>query len=366
MNILIVKLSAIGDVIHTLPALNALRAAFPDARITWLVEEAASALVIGHPALDRVLVCRRKRWIRDWKRGSRKAILAEIAAFIRELRDTRYDVVLDFQALLKGAMWIALSRGKRKIGFDRGMAHMEHSYWFLNERIPPISMEVHALERNLHMLEPLGIRETGVVYRLPIAARHRRTIERLLTADSGSEGPLVCINPVAKWETKLWLADRFAAAADQLVDGYRAHIVFTGAGEDGPIIDDVRRKMQANSLDLSGKTDLMALAALYEKADLVISTDTGPMHLAAAVGTPVVALFGPTAPWRTGPYGAQHRVIRLKMDCSPCFKRICDRPSCMHEIDAETVFRAAAEILQASGFPRDPDRHGELSRGGGG
>lgn len=365
MNILIVKLSAIGDVIHTLPALNALRTAFPDARITWLVEEAASALVIDHPALDRVLVCRRKSWIRDWKWGSRKAILDEIAVFIRNLRDTQYDVVLDFQALLKGAIWIALSRGKRKIGFDRGMAHMEHSYWFLNERIPPISMEVHALERNLQMLEPLGILETRAVYRLPIAAGHRQKVLRLLTA-SEHEGPLVCINPVAKWETKLWPAERFATVADQLVGMYRANVVFTGAGEDGPIIDGIRRRMQATSLDLSGKTDLVTLAALYEKADLVISTDTGPMHLAAAVETPVVALFGPTAPWRTGPYGGRHRVIRIKTACSPCFKRNCDRPSCMHQIDVETVFRAAGNILQASGFPRDTDRHSDFSRGGSG
>ena len=364
MNILIVKLSAIGDVIHTLPALNALRAAFPDARITWLVEEAASALVIGHPALDRVLVCRRKSWLRNWKRGSRKEILAEIGAFIRNLRDTRYDVVLDFQALLKGAIWIALARGKRKIGFDRGMAHMEHSYWFLNERIPPISMEVHALERNLQMLEPLGIRETRAVYRLPIAAGHRQTARQLLMAASETEGPLVCINPVAKWETKLWLAERFAAVADQLVGVYRANVAFTGASADGPIIDDIRRRMQAKSLDLSGKTDLMTLAALYEKADLVISTDTGPMHLAAAVETPVVALFGPTAPWRTGPYGGHHRVIRIKTACSPCFKRNCDRPSCMQQIDSETVFRAAGDILQASGFPRHTDRHSGFSRGG--
>ena len=345
MNILIVKLSAIGDVLHTLPALNALRQAFADARITWLVEEAAAALIEGHPALDRVLVCRRKSWIRDWKAGRRKAVVAEAADFVARLRDTVYDVVLDFQALLKGAVWIALCRGKRKIGFDRGMEHMEHSYWFLNERIPPISMDVHALERNLVMLEPLGIRNVqDVVYRLPITADHRNQAKRLLQPLFGT-GPIVCINPVAKWETKLWTAQGFAAVADRLVAEVGAAVVFTGAKEDRNAIDAIRSRMSRNSLDVSGKTDLMTLAAIYEIADGVISTDTGPMHLAAAVETPVVALFGPTAPWRTGPYGNRHRVIRLGTPCSPCFRRSCEKPVCMQDIDAESVFQAVLDTL---------------------
>ncbi len=345
MNILMVKLSAIGDVLHTLPALNALRQAFTDAHITWLVEEAAAALVQGHPALDRVLVCRRKSWIRDWRAGQRKAVLAETVDFVARLRDTVYDVVLDFQALLKGAVWITLCRGKRKIGFDRGMEHMEHSYWFLNERIPPISMEVHALERNLLMLEPLGIRNVQeIVYRLPVTTEHRSLAKRLLQPLSDT-GPIVCINPVAKWETKLWTTGGFAAVADRLIAEAGATVVFTGATEDRKVIDDIRSQMSQHALDVSGKTDLMTLAALYEAADGVISTDTGPMHLAAAVETPVVALFGPTAPWRTGPYGKQHRVIRLGTACSPCFRRSCVDPVCMRDIDVESVFKAMVGVL---------------------
>lgn len=345
MNILLVKLSAIGDVLHTLPVLNALRQAFVDAHITWLVEEAAAALIEGHPALDRVLICRRKSWIRDWKAGRRKAVVEEAADFVARLRDTVYDVVLDFQALLKGALWIALCRGKRKIGFDRGMEHMEHSYWFLNERIPPISMEVHALERNLVMLEPLGIRNVqDVVYRLPITTDHRNRVRRLLQPLSGSR-PIVCINPVAKWDTKLWTARGFAAVADRLVAEVGAAVIFTGAQEDRGRIDDIRDRMSRHALDVSGQTDLMTLAALYETADAVISTDTGPMHLAAAVETPVVALFGPTAPWRTGPYGNRHRVIRLGTACSPCFRRSCTNPVCMLGIDPESVAQAVVGVL---------------------
>ncbi|MEJ2039796.1 MAG: glycosyltransferase family 9 protein [Desulfosarcinaceae bacterium] len=157
LNILIVKLSAIGDVVHTLPALNALRRHYPEARITWLVEEAAAELLTGHPALDRLLVSRRKTWLAGLGTRQRATHLRQVMAFLKDLRDTRYDIILDFQAALKGALLIALARGKRKIGFGPGMQHQEHSYLVLNERIPMVSMEIHALERGLKMVEALGV-----------------------------------------------------------------------------------------------------------------------------------------------------------------------------------------------------------------
>jgi len=344
VNILIVKLSAIGDVIHTLPALNAIRARYPDAHITWVVEEAAAGLIRGHRALDRVLVSKRKAWIKSLCGTSRHLAMKEIRGFIRELRGTRYDMVLDFQALLKSGMIVALARGGRKIGFDRGMEHMEHSYLFLNERIAPVDMNIHALTRNLMMLERIGIHSDRVVYDLPIQAEDRQTVARL-TAGTASEGPLVAVNPMTRWDTKLWLNDRFADLADRLVDGCRARVVFTGSAEDHAVVEHIRAMMTQPSVNLAGQTTLMTLAALYEKADVVVTTDTGPMHLAAAVGTPVVALFGPTAPWRTGPFGPQHRVIRADLACSPCFKRHCDTTACMEHIRVDQVMEAVQDIM---------------------
>nr|MBC8363201.1 lipopolysaccharide heptosyltransferase I [Candidatus Desulfatibia profunda] len=157
MNILIVKLSAIGDVIHTLPALNAIRKVYPSARITWLVEEAASDLLEGHQALDRVLISKRKRWLKELQGPARLNAVKEACAFLKELRDTRYDLILDFQALLKSGILIALARGKRKIGFGKGLEHMEYSYLFLNERVPAVDMEHHALLRGMMLLNALGI-----------------------------------------------------------------------------------------------------------------------------------------------------------------------------------------------------------------
>ena len=351
MNILIVKLSAIGDVIHTLPALTALRRHHPDARITWLVEEAAADLVRGHRALDRVLVSRRKHWLQELRGPGRARSLREMRAFIRALRDTRYDLVLDFQALLKSAVLIALARGRRKVGFGPGLSHMEHSYLFLNERIPAVDMEIHALDRGLMLLEALGIPRGPLSYDLPVGESDRLAADRLLRRHGiGASRPLVAVNPVAKWETKLWSPAAFARLADRLVHRCGAQVVFTGSGEDRPAVADILSRMAFPAVNLAGETSLKTLAALYRRCRLLISTDTGPMHLGCAAETPVIALFGPTAPWRTGPYGSRHRVIRTGIACSPCFKRTCPLGTgdCMRRIGVERVFEAAEPFFSGS------------------
>jgi heptosyltransferase I len=347
VNILIVKLSAIGDVIHTLPALNAIRKHYPDASITWLVEEDAAPLVQGHKALDRVLISKRKRWLKALRSLSFLNTVQEICGFIKALRDTRYDMVFDFQALLKSGILIALARGRRKIGFGKGLEHMEHSYIFLNERVPAVDMEIHALLRGMMLLNAVGIPTNEVEYELPMSDHDRKKIDELMK-QHGINGvkSFIAINPVAKWETKLWPNEKFARLADTMIDEYDAEIIFTGGPEDRSIIQDIMSAMKGRAFNLAGHTTLKMLAALYEKAVLVISTDTGPMHLAAAVGTPVVAIFGPTAPWRTGPYGSGHKVVRVDQECSPCFKRKCDTIQCMHQISINRVMDAVVPFVE--------------------
>jgi heptosyltransferase I len=348
VNILIVKLSAIGDVIHTLPALNAIRRHYPDAHITWLVEEAAADLVIGHRALDRVIVSGRKRWIAQLKSSRRKQAIAEIRTFWRDLRDTHYDIIIDFQSLLKSGMLVRLARGTRRIGFDKGMQHQEHSYLFLNERVPPVDMEVHALTRGLMLLESIGIYTREAVYHVPVSEVDRHRVNDLLR-DQGINGRrrLVAINPMALWETKLWRSERFAALADRLVREKNIDVVFTGGPADRPAVREIVSLMAAPVTNIAGRTSLKMLAALYGQAALLVTTDTGPMHLAAAVDTKVVALFGPTAPWRTGPYGKGHRVIRVPLSCSPCFKRQCNTCRCMDLITVDAVFEGVTALLDS-------------------
>jgi 3-deoxy-D-manno-octulosonic-acid transferase/heptosyltransferase-1 len=349
VKILIVKLSAIGDVIHTLPALNALRDHHPGAHITWLVEEAAADLVVGHRALDRVIVSRRKRWIKQLKGPERRQAIEEIRQFWRDLRDTRYDIIIDFQSLLKSGILVWLARGGRKIGFDKGMQHQEHSYLFLNEGIPPVDMEVHALTRGLMLLEAIGIKAEKVVYDIPFSGYDTKVVRHMLNNQRGiGTLPLVAINPVALWETKLWLNDRFADLADRLVNTLGVDVVFTGGPADRPAVDAILAMMSVPAANLAGQTSLKMLAAIYRHSALLVTTDTGPMHLAAAVGTPVVALFGPTAPWRTGPFGDGHQVVRTAPACSPCFKRRCDeyRCRCMTDITVEMVYSAVCQLLR--------------------
>ncbi len=355
VNILIVKLSAIGDVLHTLPAANALRAHYPSARMTWLVEEAASDLVLGHRALDRVLVSRRKTWIRGLASRDAPSHLRAMAAFVRCLRDTHYDMIFDFHGLLKSSLLIFFAKGKRKIGFGKGMTHMESSHLFLNERIPAVSMEHHALKRQLMLLEALGIRSNTIAYDVPIRQQDRKAARALLAAwGIPPDVPYVAVNPGARWKTKLWPPERFARVADALIRRHSVKVLFTGSREDVDMVEAIRARMAGQAAGLAGRTTLKVLGALYEKAALVLSTDTGPMHLAAAVKTPVVALFGPTAPWRTGPFGEAHRVVRAKMPCSPCFKRACpldqgrstDTAPCMGRISAAEVLGAVDAVME--------------------
>ena len=340
MNILIVKLSAIGDVIHTLPSLAALRRCYPQAHISWVVEEAAADLLADHPMLDRVLVSRRKRWMRDLREGrSRASALREIREFLRALRDRPYDLVIDFHGLFKSAVLVFLSGGKRRLGYD---SLQEGSGLVLNERIPE-DMNKHAVDRYLDLPRHLGC-ETGEP-EFPIALQepHFERVAALLAsfAVDTSRG-FVAVSPVAYWETKLWDEAKFAAVCDRIVGELGLPVVFTGESPAGPIAR-IRALMQAPSASAAGRTSLRDLAALYRRASVLLTTDSGPMHLAAAVGTPVVALFGPTSPERTGPYGNGHVVIRRGMDCSPCFRKACETLQCMKSITVDEVFEAVRE-----------------------
>lgn len=338
--ILLVKLSALGDVIHTLPTLEALRATYPQARITWLVEEAAAPLLIGHPALDEVWVSRRQSCLKTGNNGLNwPTVVRQLAQLMKRLRQREFDLVLDVQGLMKSAVWVALARSPRKVGYDRSR---EGSYLVLNERLAPFDREAHAVWRYLHLAEYVGAAPAVPRFRLP------------LTEDTGGwltplwqdrSRPLIVLHPSARWPTKCWPEARFAELADRLVRDWQVRVVFTGGIGDGPMIARIIAQMQTAALDLSGRTSLLELARLYQQADLAVTTDTGPMHLAAALGTPVVALFGPTAPWRTGPFGDGHQVVRLGLPCSPCFQRRCLNPECMTGIEVEEVMAAMKQIL---------------------
>jgi lipopolysaccharide heptosyltransferase I len=335
--ILIVKLSAIGDVVQALPALEAIKNAFPASSVTWIVEEAAAGILEGHPQIDTLLVSGRKSWVRmlGHPRTFREGVL-KIAAFLRALRATRYDIAIDLQGLFKSGILVGSARADRKIGFG---GSRELASCFLNERLPPYDKNKHALERYLDVARYLGAKEVSSSCTLPIG-KERSAIEQRLSDAGLKRKPLIIINPVARWETKLWPEQNFAALADRLIAEKRATIIFTGSGADHATVARILNMMDRDAVNWAGQTTLKELAALASLADLFVTTDTGPMHLAAAANAKVLALFGPTAPWRTGPYGRSHIVVRAELACSPCFKRKCtDAIRCMGMITVDDVMR---------------------------
>ncbi len=356
MNILIVKLSAIGDVVHTLPALAALRKLYPQAFITWVIEEGAAELIQDHPYLDKVLVSHRKRWLRDLKRGHLKTV-GNIMDFIRELRSRRYDLVIDFHGLLKSSLIVLLTTAERKIGYD---SMQELSGLFIREKVPE-DMDKHAVDRYLDLVRYLDTKELvmsggrsckatatagdcqeKVEFIIPVLDAQEKRITQLLLSN-GLTGRFVALNPIALWQTKLWDDAGFARLCDRIVAELKLPVVFTGTRKQE--ISPIQSLMSVPSVNLAGETSLRELTCLYRHAALVITTDSGPMHIAAAVGTPVVALFGPTDARRTGPYGKGHRVVSVDIPCRPCFRKKCPTRECMHGITADAVFKAVSDIL---------------------
>jgi heptosyltransferase-1 len=335
MKILIIKLSAIGDVVQTLPALEAIKKLYPDSEITWVVEEAAAGILEGHPLIDRLLVSRRKAWMRKIRNPSTAVRgIGDIFRFVRGLRRLHHDIAIDFQGLFKSGMLIGLTRATRKIGFDRTR---ELSYLFLNERLPAYDIEKHALLRYLDVARYLGASEPSPTCTLPIK-REVSAVRKKIKDMNARDRLLVAVNPVARWNTKLWPEKRFAELADRLVKEKKALVIFTGSPEDRVVNDRIISMMGETAMNWAGETTLKELAALASLTDLFITTDTGPMHLAAAAGAKVLALFGPTAPRRTGPYGPSHIIVRSGISCSPCFQRKCEiGVRCMEEITVDEV-----------------------------
>jgi len=332
--ILLIKLSSLGDIIHALPTLEALRSLYPRGRFTWLVEDAHAPVLAGHPALDEVWPVPRPRlgnglFLKNLRDGLQIA---------RRLRKEPFDLVIDLQGLLKSALWVALARSPRKLGYDRTR---EFSYLALTERLVPFDREAHAVWRYLNLARRLGAPADPP--RLRFGLPLTEDIDNLISPEKGR--PLVVLHPGARWPTKLWPADHWARLAEWLTREHGFQVVVTGSPGDRDLAGEIVAQADAPLLNLAGRTSLAELAALFHRARLAVTTDTGPMHLAAALGTPVAAIFGPTAPWRTGPFGQGHEVVRLPLPCSPCFRRRCPEPRCLTDLPVSAAQEAVEKIL---------------------
>ncbi len=343
-NILIVKLSSIGDVVHSLPFLRAIKEQFPHAQVDWLVEEAACQILKGHSAIDRIIVSNRKSWQKKVFRGlGCISVFKEGVQLVKAIRARRYDLVIDLQGLFRSGFLVGLSRGDRKVGM---VGAREGGGLFLNEKPVPVDYEQHAVDRYLEVAESLGCNISARVGSIPVLETDKTIIDGRIKENGAGKQPLIAMNPMARWKTKLWQNESFSALADRLSNELSCRIVFTGSAQDRAVIDDISARMAQHPINLAGQTSLKELAYLYSICDALVTTDTGPMHIAAAMGCRVIALFGPTDPLRTGPYGNTHEVINSDIDCSPCFKKDCEHMTCMKQISVEKCFETIRGVLK--------------------
>ncbi|TKS62403.1 MAG: hypothetical protein EWM73_02505 [Nitrospira sp.] len=339
-HILFIKPSSLGDIVHAMPAFSAIRRAYPKARLTWLVKREWAGLVERIDGVDRV-------WPVE---STLKGWLSQVSL----LRAERFDLVVDLQGLFRSAAIGWLSGSPLLVGFTNGR---EGSPWFYSRRVPVPQSEMHAVDRYLLVAKAVGAVESGTPeFRFRIPQTDHDEVDRLLSRSGLTPGmSWVAMNVSARWPTKRWPAASFAEVADRLQqEGYGA-VVMIGGPDERVDVAAVRAEMKTPAIDLAGATTVELLPALLSKASLLITNDSGPMHIAAAVGTSVVALFGPTSAVRTGPYGVGHDVLTGKVPCSPCFSRTCHNTlplECLRTVSPQQVLAAARAQRSQRMVPR--------------
>jgi len=349
--ILMVRLSAIGDVINTIPSLRALRRAFPDAHVAWLVEDRAASVIEGDRDLDARHVFERRRW--DPRRGSGPVFrsLAEIVTLVRTMRAAKYDVALDFQGNLKSGMLTWLSGARRRIGF-RAADCKEGSFVFTNERVTPSHDSVHRVHRFFSLAERLARGSSPSAPQVSISNMEMADAEQRIAGACGTRRPRIAVHPGTSGfgRFKRWPTASYAHVIDMLVDRYGARVCLVTGPDDRGLADEVFARMSQTAVMLPRTRSLRGLAAMLKCVDLFIGADSGPAHLASAVGTPVVAVFGPKDPAVYAPYGPKTAVVRADLPCSPCKRRKCDHAECMTAVTPEAVISAAEELLNGAGY----------------
>ncbi|MFQ5494780.1 MAG: lipopolysaccharide heptosyltransferase II, partial [Phycisphaerae bacterium] len=342
--ILLIKPSSLGDVIHALPVLHGLRVRYPKARIDWLIASPLAPLLAAVPELDEAVPFDRRRFGRL---ATDPVVVREFVGFVRRLRARRYELAVDLQGLFRTGFLSWASGAGVRVGL--GSAR-EGASVFYTHRLAVGDPESHAVDRNYLVAGLLGFEELPVTFNLGIGDRARSDAAELLDArDTNAAKRLVLVAPGARWETKLWSPRRFAETIDRLHAGGTARCVLIGGAHDTAVCDRVAATCRRPPGNLAGRTDLQQLPAVIEKADLVLCHDSAALHLAVALDRPVVCVIGPTNPRRTGPYRRPGDVVRLSLDCAPCYLRkltACPHHHrCMADLDADRVIEAAERAL---------------------
>ncbi|HTN76854.1 MAG TPA: glycosyltransferase family 9 protein [Pirellulaceae bacterium] len=331
LRILITRLSAVGDCIHTLPLATAIRARYPRAMIAWCVESGAAPLVKAHPAVNRVVVLK-KGWLKSpamvWKARS-------------ELQALQCEIAIDPQSLTKSATAAWLSGARRRIGFAAPQGR-ELAPWLHTDRI--VAQSPHVVDKYLELLAPLEIVNEPVRFGFLPDAASVAVVEQFLDAQRLHRG-FVVMNPGAGWDSKLWPADRYAKVTRHLGQWSRLKSVIAWAGKRELEWAERIVALSDGHAILAPKTSLLELAALVKAAMMFVGSDTGPMHLAAAMNVPCVAMYGPTRPEECGPYGVGHAPLQISYHAGTARERRSADNRAMCAIRVEDVCHACERIL---------------------
>ncbi|HJW37045.1 MAG TPA: glycosyltransferase family 9 protein [Candidatus Udaeobacter sp.] len=352
--ILLIKLSGLGDVVHTLPVLVKLRARYPAARIDWLTTPENAEIIRCHPALTNVVLFARDDFS---KRGRRWHAVLAFLDLLKQIRRAKYDLVIDLHGQARSAFFALVSGARVRIGFDRPVKNISRHGWqgaregswiAYTHRIPIPTLDVHAIDRYLWVGPLLGLDDNPPDLTIHLSSQTARDVQRFLEEHGvPASKALAVLAPGTIWETKHWTIEGFAAVAQQfLSDGFAVAL----AGTKGDRSRCQRIAAAApGACDLSGKTTPAELAALIRRAEICVTNDSGAMHLAASLGTPMVSVFGPTNPVRVGPYHRPESVVRLDLPCSPCnYRRLSQCPfdhACMKQVTSAMVMERVRKIL---------------------
>jgi heptosyltransferase-1 len=320
---LIIKPSSLGDVIHSLPFLNAVKAGFPGASVHWVIAKGLEGILEAHPMIDKLWVINKDAWK---KIGNLKVTVNELKELFRNMKKERYDIAFDLQGLLRSGVITSATGAPVRVGFEEAR---EGSSFFYTHKIKG-GKGIHAVDRYLKMADFVGCDISNVVFPFPPG----RPISPSIPVSLSSGGYAVIV-PGARWKTKRWPAEKFGSLACRLP----LKTIIVGGENDKDIADEIVALSNGRATSLAGRTDLMELTEVMKHARFIVSNDSGPMHIAAALGVPVFAIFGPTDPGKTGPYGKGHTVIRENISCAPCFRRTCKDLKCMNGMSAEKVYR---------------------------
>jgi heptosyltransferase-1 len=340
--IVLLKPSSLGDIVHSLPVLTALRRRFPLAHIRWVVNQTYAELLHGHPDLDEVLTIDRESFRGGFWRGARS-----FAALSDQVRCLRPDLVVDLQGLFRTGLLARVSGAARRVGLSTAR---EGATWFYTDVVAvPDHESLHAVDRLWRIAEALGGGGVPKQFRLAIPDEARRWAgERL----ADFPRPWLAVGVGARWRTKRWPAANFAALIRQAQDQFGGTILFVGGHDETAPADAVAAKLVGPTLNFAGRTTLSRLSALLANADVMLANDTGPLHLAAALGRPVVAPYTCTKVLLTGPYGSQAGAVETRVWCAGSRVKRCRRMECMTELTPDRLWPRLEEVLRTWEKPK--------------